>query len=412
MRTVRKIEKEEVKTWLKIAETSYPSMELSKEKNMQDLENYISEAFELTDRGFYALYDDDQMAGSMILYDYTGHYYGQEIHYKGVGMVAVDFLKKKQKIAKDMIDWYLEDAKTNGFDMAILHSFRPDFYKNMGFGFGTKVHHYSISPAQLKRFEVVGECFRVNQSHENELTEFFTALYWKQHGMIRKGQNEIKRMLNAPGIYITGFKQNGKMTGLTVYQYHFDQMNHQKTDLTSTLMALNSEGLKGLLNFYRSQSDQIRKIKIQSQNEQLYYLLDDPRHTDLEIIQMPAYHLISHMGLGMLYKSLNHQKLLSLHPVKKATVSIMLEIKDSFPANQQSQFVAEWKDGQLTFKDNADYDVRICLNVAEFSSWMMNAVDLNTLFELGLAEVSPAERCQELNEMFYWHQKPVCDTRF
>ncbi len=412
MREVKKIERHEIAEWLRMRETSYPSMELCKESNFQNYEKYFNDAFEMPDRGFYALYEDSAMKGSMIIYDFTGNYYHHEISYKGVGMVAVDFLSKKKKVARDMMSWYLNNAKEQKADMAALHSFRPDFYKNMGFGFGTKVHHYSITPHQIKAFQVQGEYVKIDQSHSNELTEFFNALYLKQHGMMRKHEKEIKNLLKASAIYVTGFRHNGQLCGLAVYTFQFDHINHQKTDLEVNLMALNDSGLKGLLNFFKSQSDQIRNIKIQSQNELLYYMLDDPRHSDLEIIQMPAYHLISNMGLGMLYKSLNHKKLIALHPVMKDHIKIRFEIRDSFSEQECESFTAEWHDKEVTFTDSTDYDVRIAINVAEFSSWIMNAIDLNSLFEMGLADICPAEKAVSVSNMFSWHQKPVCDTRF
>ncbi len=46
--------------------------------------------------------------------------------------------------------WYLDDYRERGAAFAILHPFRPDFYRALGFGYGTPTARYRFAPAALR----------------------------------------------------------------------------------------------------------------------------------------------------------------------------------------------------------------------------------------------------------------------
>ncbi len=50
-----------------------------------------------------------------------------------------------------MIAWYLEHYRERGAPFAVLHPFRLDFYRAMGFGYGTPVHRYRFAPGDAAR---------------------------------------------------------------------------------------------------------------------------------------------------------------------------------------------------------------------------------------------------------------------
>jgi predicted acetyltransferase len=110
MREVRKLDKGQLRDALKIIAKAYPSVGLSSEQKLEEFETRILEDFNRELRFWYGLFEDGQLLGIMVLYDFVMNYYGHELKTRGIGFVAVDFLHKKQKVCKEMLRWYLEDT--------------------------------------------------------------------------------------------------------------------------------------------------------------------------------------------------------------------------------------------------------------------------------------------------------------
>jgi len=69
----------------------------------------------------------------------------------GIGFVGVHLLHKKEKVAKEILTYFIDHYKNLGASMALLYPFRPDFYKKMGFGFGTSMNQYKVKPSNLPK---------------------------------------------------------------------------------------------------------------------------------------------------------------------------------------------------------------------------------------------------------------------
>jgi predicted acetyltransferase len=58
------------------------------------------------------------------------------------------------------------------------------------------------------------------------------------------------------------------------------------------------------------------------------------------------------------------------------------------------------------------YDVKIELDVADFSSMFMGAVTFAVLEQLGRVKISNAQYLDMVNRIFLTNQKPMCMTYF
>jgi predicted N-acetyltransferase YhbS len=93
---------------------------------------------------------DGELVGAMRLYDYHMNVHGRDALSGGVGAVAVGLAHKRQGIARALIAWYLDHYRRRGAPFAILHPFRLDFYRALGFGYGTPTHRFRFAPAALR----------------------------------------------------------------------------------------------------------------------------------------------------------------------------------------------------------------------------------------------------------------------
>ncbi len=412
MRSIKRIKKELLRDSLRLAGMAYPSIGLNNVQKIEEFETSILKDFDNPLRRWYGLFEDEQLLGSMVLYDFDINYYGNRIEAQGIGFVAVDFLHKKQKVCKDMLEWYLLNAQKEKKVMALLYSFRPDFYAKMGFGFGTTCYNYKFSPQSFPAFQTNLKCEYLNQSHKNELVDFFNEHYLNNHGVIPKTEKDFQAMFTAPNNTLIGFRENDRLLGFLNFYFTTDPNNHEETDMHATLFYLNSTGLKAILNFLNTQADQVRYIHLYNQEENFYYLMKDIRNQDLKLLQQPAFHFVSETGMGIMYKSLNSVQLLLKRPCDLSDSRIKFVLSDDFAQEKNNEFIIEWKNSVAKQVKTKKFDIELNMSIRSFSSWIMNAIDLSTLFEYGLLETPQADKILLLDKAFYYNQKPVCFTRF
>lgn len=412
MRTIRKLKKEEIKNALRLAIKSYPSMGINTEAKLDELEKDVVSGLDIPGREWFGLFEDNVQLGNMVLYDFDINFYGKIIKSKGIGFVATEFLHKKQKIAKEMLQWYLKLSHKQNKSLALLYAFRPDFYKTMGFGFGTKAYNYHTKPERLPHFNTDCDCNYLNQDNKTEVSEFFNELFLSKHGMIPRTDKELDNYLKPDNQTVVGFRNTGKLVALLNFNFKVDRQANDETDIHVRLFYNKSEGLKAALSFLNSQSDQIRDIYIYSQDDDLYYTLPDIRQVDRNILQPPAYHHIYNAGMGIMYRSLNNTELVLNKPCTLDNMKIKFKIEDDFFDKAKQDFIIEWKMGKTQISKSQKYDIELEMSVADYSSWLMNCISLKKLHSYGLLKTNNEALLDLLDVGFYYPQYPICYTRF
>ena len=100
---------------------------------------------------YYGLFRDEKLIGGMRVHYYEMNLYSKMIPIGGVGLVAVDLLHKKECVAKELIDRFLQIFLENNVHFVALYPFRPDLYKKMGFGYGPKIYQYIVEPSSFPK---------------------------------------------------------------------------------------------------------------------------------------------------------------------------------------------------------------------------------------------------------------------
>jgi hypothetical protein len=137
---VKPLPESDLEDFVHIVANSYPAMEINSGEERDRSKQLLKSTYEEPARCIYGLYRQGKLLGGMILIDFTMNYRGTMIPAGGVGLVAVDLLHKKEKVAQDMMVYFLNHYSQKKTPLLMLYPFRPDFYKNMGFGYGTKVN--------------------------------------------------------------------------------------------------------------------------------------------------------------------------------------------------------------------------------------------------------------------------------
>jgi len=161
-------------------------------------------ATELPEFGYYGAFRNGQMVGGMGLGDFKLNLRSQIIRLSSVGMVRTDMLRKKEKICKDMMEYFIEINKQKGINMLTLSPFRPDFYKSMGFGYGSCLFNYRIPPSSFPNIGSKEYLSYIDKSDRKGYNESYNRIFERNHGMINSALQETW--------FFNGLEEDGKRT--------------------------------------------------------------------------------------------------------------------------------------------------------------------------------------------------------
>jgi predicted acetyltransferase len=351
----------------------------------------------------------------MSLHDFTMTLHSTQTLVGGVGLVAVDLAHKKEKVCKELIEFFLQHYRKKGACMTALYPFRPDFYRKMGFGYGTKVSLYKIKPGDLPRGKSRGHIQLLDKSDLRAIVNCYDRYAKRTHGMMKKCAYEFGRYEKSI-TRIAGYKSGKRLLGYVAFTFKpLKPGNFILNDLrVEELIYENRDVLSELLTFLHTQADQINRILIYTEDDDFHFLPHDPRDGSDELL-VPLYHQSSVQGVGIMYRVIDTVGLFEVlknHSFGDQTCKLKISITDSFCRENQGSCIVHFRDGRPRIKKSARFDVEIRLDVSDFSSLVMGTADFESLFTYGLVEISDDKYVGAVRKLFLTDHKPVCTTQF
>ncbi|WP_408008728.1 GNAT family N-acetyltransferase [Pseudalkalibacillus sp. A8] len=149
---IKKLPIEDISEFISIVSRSYPGMKLVSEDDLQKTaERFIDIQENDPTTSLYGTYRSGKLVGGMQFHDFEMMLHGQRVPVGGIGMVAVDLLHKKEGVAKSLLEYFHKHYHEQGTYFTALYPFRPDFYKQMGYGYRTKMSRYRVRPAHCRK---------------------------------------------------------------------------------------------------------------------------------------------------------------------------------------------------------------------------------------------------------------------
>ncbi|MCB8976430.1 MAG: GNAT family N-acetyltransferase [Ardenticatenaceae bacterium] len=363
----------------------------------------------------YGLFEAGELRGAMRLFDFTMRLHGVDMLVGGVGGVAVDLLHKKEHVAYDMLQFFQAHYREKGAALTTLYPFRPDFYRQMGYGYGRKINQYRLNPADLPQGN--RQNVRVlDNSHRQELADCYRRIMLASNGIMAQFDYELESIFTSQNLQRYGYWADGQLRGYLLFTFDpIPNGNFLRNNIAvRTLMYEDAEALRGLLGFLRVQADQIEKVVINTQEEAFHLLLHDPRNGSQNLIPS-GYHETNTQGVGIMYRVIDVPRLFDLlanHNFGSQTVTVQLDLTDSFWPMCAGSWVLVAENGRITLNPSATPNVAIKLDIAEFSSLITGATTFRQLLAYGLAEISDTTYADAVHTLFYTPSKPVCHTAF
>lgn len=412
---VRAIERSELDDLITIVAGAYPGINIFKPEEKQKMQERMLKAWdEDPTTHLFGAFRDGALIGGMRLFDFRVNLFGTKIDAGGVGLVAVDLLHKKEHVAKELIGSFIRHYQRRGATLAMLYPFRPDFYKRMGFGYGTKANQYRIKPASLPRGTSKANVRYLTAADAPALLACYQRFAERNHGLFDRSERHFPQLLSNPEVIGVGYERNGAIEGYLCFNFKPVKPDHFMLNdaIVQELVYENSAALGELLAFLHAQADQINAIVLQTQDEAFHHLLTDPRNgTDTNV---NLYHESNTQGVGLMYRVINAAGsfgVLREHNFGGQSVRLKLTIADSFIPDNAGSTVVAFENGQATISDGAA-DVAINLDIADFSSLLVGAVGFKALHRYGLARISDEQYLDTVHRLFLAETKPICMTRF
>jgi predicted acetyltransferase len=296
----------------------------------------------------------------------------------------------------------------------MLYPFRHDFYHKMGYGYGIRSYHYEVRTASLPDSVLRKNVDYLTRDDLPLVFEYYNRVAASTHGMTLKKASEIEAYFRS-GNTVVGYKEDGKLLGTMVFSFKKGPRDNVLCNhLVIHEWDYERNSLAGFLGFLRAQADQIERVVIDTQDDTLFYLMNDP-YNEAHRFLSPVYQESSAHGLGLMYRVLDIEKTfeaLTHRDFGPLAASIRFVIEDSFmPENARSISVV-FKDGKPRVAAATPADATVTIGIGDFSSWIMGAVTLSKLCQYGLAQVSDENLIHAVDRAFSVVDKPRCTAHF
>lgn len=418
MDLIRKLSsKEDFISFANIVGNAYPGFGIETEEQK---ERFVENAMKTQDENpfvtFYGLFKEEKLVGAMRYHDFKMNLLANIIQVGGIGLIAVDMLHKKEKVAKTIMSDFIEHYRNKGVSMVMLYPFNPSFYKKMGFGFGTSMNQYRVKPSNLPKGKSKSNIRNIEKIHTKKLLECYTRIYEKTNGLVEKYEREFQLLLNNPKIKIVGYFKDDEIKGYIIYEF---KQSHEKNIFVNDivinqLLFEDQEALRELMTFLNSQRDQIDYVVFNVQDDNFRFILEDPRNGSNNLLT-PVYHETNIQGTGIMYRVIDVMATIDQlkdHNFNDESCRLKMTIDDDFVEKNNGSIIVDFQKGFPSITSSEEYDVEIKLNIADFSSLITCTVSFNSLYKYGRALISDVSYLKTVNNIFSSDEKPVCLTMF
>jgi len=395
---------------------AYPGMKVRTPDELQRLKEQIFKRLQDRRVRFYGAFDGDELVGSMRLHDYTMNLRGAMIPTGGVGAVAVDLLRKRERVCGDLIRFYLEKCRADGVPMAVLWPFRPDFYRKMGFGYGGVTYNYAVEPESLPQGPSKEHLRSLTIDDLPAVTDCYNRYFERGNGLLDETIVTWRHAFEAGARRFVGYETDGQLRGFMTFVFApVEGQSWLVNDLNVMDFFYDSpEVLAEFMTFLHSQRDQIRRVKFETADPDLHYLLGDPRD-DSGALFNPVNHQYAKAAVGAMYRIVDPERLFAMLPecrFGRETIALRITAEDAFFTGGDIAVTVVFADGYPQVGGEAKAEAEIRLDIADLSSLVVGAVPFRRLYRYGRVALSDSGKTEQLDRLFGGVEMPYCRTPF
>lgn len=421
-REVKVISPDLIDEYITIYLNSYPAYKDLSEDGIAKYKNkYINSMKNDENITFVGLFENGTFIALMKLIDFSMNTFGKMQHSVGLMSLAVHPMHRKKGAALDMVRFFEEYTKETKAAAAMLLPFRIDFYRNMGYGYGSRLDEYRIPTVNLPKFKDIS-CIKFLTSDDTaQMLECQKAFASVNHGMVVKFEDEIRDMFADDQSKRIGYFQDGKLKGYAIYTFVSESdVNYTLNRIeVKELVYLEPEVLKSMLGFFRNQADLAQTIVIRTGEEDFYHILPSAQDISGNYIDF-GFLQTNISAVGTMYKIVDLDNFVSITDYRRfplSNITVGFDYYDELSHLSKSFAVKFMPKDEHTScwsvaDSNSPCDVRIECNLSDISALFMGSCRLSSLVRLGNIKLSDPSFETLLDSLFYYKQKPWTNTDY
>ena len=414
MREIRKLTKFNLDEYREITYNAYPSLRDFSKEGIREYNVSVTDIIENDNKvSFYGLFEDGRMIAVMRLFDLEMNCFDKILPVSGLGFLAVHAVYKQMGAAREMLMFYEELYRQKGLPIGTLLPFRPDYYKKMGYGIGTKMSRYRIATERIPAYEGKSDLRFIGRHELDPLIQCHARVAAKTHGMLMKHRKEINEMREADTVrYLGCYDKDGMLRGFLTYEYKSPiGGNYTRNEIfIREFVYEDLDVMRQLLGFLRKQADQVQIVVFNTEDDNFYYLLDNPLNDGYTYIEPCGYLETNIQGIGAMYKLFDVAeafKQCAHRDYNNADITMCFIVKNELYGTESRTTVAFHRGIAEVKLEGTAADVTVTVNGADFAPMFLGAVSPQGLYSLGLLKLDKTEMLYDLDKTFYCSRKPV-----
>lgn len=414
MREIRKLTKDDLDQYREITYNAYPSLRDFSEDGIREYNQSVLDIIENDSKvGFYGLFHDSKMIAVMRLFDLEMNCFGKILPVSGLGFLGVHAAYKKMGAAREMLTFYEELYREKGVPIGTLIPFRPDFYKRMGYGIGTKMSRYRIDTERIPAYFGESHIAFIDRHEITPLLQCHGRVVAKTHGMVMKHRKEISEMQEAETVrYLGCYDESRVLRGYLSYEYKYPVPgNYTRNEIfIREFVFENKDVMRQLLGFLRKQADQVQIVVFNTEDDNFYYLFNNPTNDGYTYIEPYGYLETNMQGIGAMYKLFDIAGAFAQcahRNYNNANLSVCFQVKNELYGTESRTVITFTGGIAEVSPETTVADVTVTVNGADFAPMFLGSVSPLGLYRLGLLEVDNMDMLEEVDRIFYCSSKPV-----
>lgn len=423
-RTVKLIGPEYIEEYLTIYLNAYPAFkDIGDEGREEKRQIVLTSMKEDQHIHFYGLFEENTLIAVMKLIDFSMNLFGEMKSATGLMSLAVHPLHKKKGAALDMVRFFENYTKDSGGLVSLLLPFRMEFYRKMGYGYGSKLEEYRIPTLHLPACskEDLASMRILEKDDFSQVLSCHSCCTRKNHGMLEKFEDEIRDMKEDTQSRRIGYIEDGTLKGYIAFRFASDsEVNYTLNRMeVSEIVYDDSQVFRALLGFLRLQADLAQTVVLRTGEEDFYHILDDAQDVSGNYINF-GFLQTNISAVGTMYKIPDIESFIAATKYRRFSadeLSVTFVCDDelnhevkTFAVDFQSmdQNESRWS---LIAQAEAT-DVTVHCKLSDLSSLFLGSCHLASLVRLGSIKLSNPEYLDRLDHLLHCQQKPWTNTDY
>lgn len=422
-RCVRRLNPDNLDAFTRIYLDAYPSgKNISEECYRMYFDRNLESMLEYEHVNFFGLFEGDELIAIMKLIDFEMNFFGEMKKSTGLMSMGVHPLHKRKGAARELVSFFEEYTEDTGGLVSMFLPFRVDFYRKMGYGYGTKLDEYRIPTVQLPICRDISNLRIVKKDEVSKILTCHSEFVKRYHGAVKKFGEEIRDILADDNKRYLGYFDGEEMKGYAAFDFISESdVNYTLNRIeVSELVYSNGDVLRSLIGGLRMQADLAQNIVIRTGEADFYHLLDSPQDTSGNYIKY-GFLQTNVSAMGNMYKIPNIKWFIDNTKNRRFVmdnIKITVRVKDEFK-NTEEEFSLIFRTSDIGnysnwfySEDLDDSEFEIICNLADLSSLLMGSAEFAPLVRMGIVKISDVAEIERLDRLFHYCQKPFTNTDY